>query len=47
VELRHVVEEFTRVALAHPHLAFSFHHNGVELYHLRSGNLRQRIIGLL
>lgn len=46
VELRHVVEEFTRVALAHPHLAFSFHHNSVELYHLRSGNLRQRIIGL-
>ncbi len=46
VELRHIIDEFTRVALAHPHLNFTFHHNGMELFHLLSGNLRQRIVHL-
>jgi DNA mismatch repair protein MutL len=45
-ELRHILEEFTRISMAHPHIFFSLHHNGMELYHLKSGNLRQRLVGL-
>ena len=47
VELRHIVDEFQHVALAHPNIFFSFHHNGSKLYHLPTANLRQRIIGVL
>ncbi len=43
VETRHIVDEFTRVALAHPEIAFSFHHNEMQVFDLRFGNLRQRI----
>ena len=46
VETKHIIDEFTRVALANPHIHFSFHNNGVEVYHLNAGNLRQRIVGL-
>jgi DNA mismatch repair protein MutL len=47
VELRHIVDEFQHVALAHPDIFFSFHHNGNKLYHLPAANLRQRIVGVL
>jgi len=47
VENRHVVDEFTRIALANPHIFFSLHHNTNELFHLSPGNLRQRIVGVL
>lgn len=43
VETRHIVEEFTRVALSHPDIAFSFHHNEMQVFDLRAGNFRQRI----
>lgn len=46
VELRHIMDEFERIALAHPHVFFSMHHNGVEIFHLKKANLRQRIIHL-
>ncbi|MBK8443831.1 MAG: DNA mismatch repair endonuclease MutL [Sphingobacteriales bacterium] len=46
VELRHCLEEFERVVLAYPDLTFILNHNGTEMYHLRSGNIKQRIIGL-
>lgn len=46
VELKHILDEFIRIALAHPHLTFSLHHNGMELYHLKGGNMRQRIVGI-
>lgn len=46
VEFRHIVEEFERVAFAHPHIAFSLHHNGTEVFNVAKGNLRQRIIAL-
>jgi DNA mismatch repair protein MutL len=46
VELRHIIDEFQRVALAHPGIFLSLHHNGVELFHLNKGHLRQRIIHL-
>lgn len=44
VELRHITDEFHRVALAHPSIAFAFYHNGSELFHLPSENYRQRIV---
>ena len=47
VENRHVVDEFTRIALANPQIYFSLHHNTNELFHLSPGNLRQRIVGVL
>ncbi|MBK6729655.1 MAG: DNA mismatch repair endonuclease MutL [Bacteroidetes bacterium] len=46
VELRHIMDEFERIALAHPHVFFTMHHNGVEIFHLKKANLRQRIIHL-
>lgn len=46
VEMRHIVEEFQRVALAHPDAFFSLHHNNQEMYHLPISNLRQRIVNL-
>lgn len=46
VELKHILEEFERVALANPDIFFSLHHNGVELFHLKKGTLRQRIVQL-
>ncbi len=44
VELRHIKEEFTRLALAHPDIKFQLFHNDEEETHLPSGNLRQRIV---
>ncbi len=46
-EFRHIVEEFTRVALAYPAVAFRLINNGVEHFHLTSGSLKSRIVGLL
>lgn len=46
VEMRHILDEFQRVALAHPDLFFSLHHNDSETYHLPIGNVRQRIVGI-
>ncbi|MEK6614588.1 MAG: DNA mismatch repair endonuclease MutL [Bacteroidota bacterium] len=46
VELRHIIEEFQRVAIAHPEIAFSLHHTNSELFHLERGTLRQRLVGI-
>ena len=46
VEMRHVVDEFQRVALAHPNLSFTMYHNGSEHFNLPNSNLRQRIVAL-
>ncbi|MBX2888518.1 MAG: DNA mismatch repair endonuclease MutL [Ferruginibacter sp.] len=43
-ELRHIVEEFIRVAMAFPEILFSFVYNSQELYHLTKGSLKQRIV---
>ena len=47
VEMRHVVDEFQRVAFAHPDIAFSLTHQGNSLFQLKPGTLRQRIVGIL
>ncbi len=47
VELKHIIEEFKRVALAHPDIFFSMYHNDQEVYHLPVTNLRQRIVAIL
>ena len=47
IETRHIVNEFQRVALAHPSIAFSFYHNENEIYNLLSSNLRKRIVAIL
>ncbi len=46
VELRHVIDEFQRVALAHPSIQFSLFHNGSELFQLPEANYRQRIVNI-
>ena len=46
VEFRHVMDEFQRVALAHPSISFTLIHNGSELYNLPSSNFRQRIVAI-
>ena len=45
-EMRHIVEEFTRVSLMNPEIGFTLTSDGKEIYHLYSGNLKQRIMGL-
>ncbi len=46
VELRHVIDEFHRVALAHPNISFVFYNNGSESFNLSVSNYRQRIVNL-
>lgn len=46
-EMRHIVDEFTRVALSFPHIFFSLTSNGQQLFHLEGGSLKQRILQLL
>ncbi len=46
VELRHVIDEFHRVALAHPSITFSMYHNGSETFNLPESNYRQRIVNV-
>jgi len=46
VETRHVLDEFVRIALAHPGVKMSFFNNDKEVYHLPIQNLRQRIVSL-
>ena len=45
-EMRHIVEEFTRVTLMNPEIGFTLTSDGKEVYHLYPGNLKQRIMGL-
>lgn len=46
-ELRHIVDEFTRVAMAFPEIFFSLSSNGQQVFHLEKGTLKQRIIQIL
>ncbi|MBU6157721.1 MAG: DNA mismatch repair endonuclease MutL [Bacteroidetes bacterium] len=46
-EMRHILDEFTRVSMANPHLFFSLTANGERQFHLDPGTMKQRIIQLL
>ncbi len=46
-EMRHIMDEFTRVALSFPHIFFSLTSNGQQVFHLEPGSVKQRIIQLL
>jgi len=46
-ELRHIVNEFQRLALANPDIAFSLNHNDQLLFKLPPTNLRQRITNII
>ncbi|WP_114751378.1 DNA mismatch repair endonuclease MutL [Pleomorphovibrio marinus] len=46
VEMRHLVEEFQRVALAYPEISFSLYQNDMQLFNLQPGKLSKRIIGI-
>ncbi|WGF92517.1 DNA mismatch repair endonuclease MutL [Aequorivita marisscotiae] len=44
VETRHIIDEFHRVALAHPTVSFQMLHNGSDVFNLPASNSRQRIV---
>ncbi|MBQ7622789.1 MAG: DNA mismatch repair endonuclease MutL [Bacteroidales bacterium] len=47
MELKHIVAEFTRVALPHPEIEFSLSHNGRDLYVLpKAKSLKFRVLDL-
>lgn len=45
-EFRHIINEFQKVAIAHPEIRFTLSHNDSEIYNLPAANNRQRIIGV-
>lgn len=46
-EMRHIVDEFIRVAMSFPGIFFTLTSNGQQVFHLEAGSLKQRIIQLL
>lgn len=46
VELRHIIDEFQRVTIPNPTIAFSLHHNSTEIFHLEPGSLKQRLMAI-
>ncbi len=46
-EMRHIVDEFIRVALSFSNIFFSLTSNGQQIFHLEKGSLKQRIIQIL
>ncbi len=46
VEMRHIVDEFQRVALANPNISFTMYHDGQAVYDMPAAMLKQRIIHL-
>ncbi|MDX1314501.1 MAG: DNA mismatch repair endonuclease MutL, partial [Eudoraea sp.] len=47
VEMRHINDEFTRVALANSSVSFKLFQNDLEVFSIPKGKLSQRIVGLL
>jgi DNA mismatch repair protein MutL len=46
-ELKNIIDEFTRVAMAFPQIKFRFTNNAQEMFHLEPGTYKQRIVQLL
>ncbi|MFN5784410.1 MAG: DNA mismatch repair endonuclease MutL [Flavobacteriia bacterium] len=47
VEFNHIMDEFERIALAHPDLSFALYHNDQEMYNLPSAVRRKRIVDII
>ena len=45
-ELSNIIQDFERIALVNPEVAFSLTHNGTTITKLESSNSRQRIVGI-
>ncbi len=45
-EIRHIINEFQKIVIAHPDIKFSLIHNDTEIYKLAAGNIRQRIVSV-
>ncbi len=45
-ELKHIINEIQRIALANPTISISLHHNGSAVYELSGSNKRVRIVSL-
>ncbi len=46
VEMRHITEEFQRLALSHAHISFELYHNDLSLLSVLKSKLSQRIISI-
>ena len=46
VEMRHIIDEFQRIALANPEVGFSLFHNDQEVFNLAAGKLSRRIVDM-
>ena len=46
VELKHIIDEFQRVALAHEDISFKLTRNDNEIFNLSSGGVKQRIVAV-
>ncbi len=46
VEMRHILDEFQRVALSYPDVTFTLHHGETEVYNLPAGKMSRRIVDL-
>lgn len=46
-EMRHIIDEFSRIAMAFPAIFFSLTSNGQEVFHLEKGTLKQRLVQIL
>lgn len=46
VEMRHIIDEFQRIALANANVGMSLYHNDLEIFNLPAGKLSQRIVGV-
>ena len=44
IEMKHILEVFTQIAIAHHKVAFKIQHNGKIIYNLPPANTKQRII---
>tara|TARA_B100001741_G_scaffold310567_1_gene310091 strand:- start:27436 stop:29196 length:1761 start_codon:yes stop_codon:yes gene_type:complete len=47
VENKHIVEQFTRVALANPEISWNLDIDGKQIFRLDSSNFRQRIVNII
>lgn len=46
VEMKHIIDEFQRVAIPHHNVGFKLYHNGNELFNLKPAIPRQRVVAI-